>query len=109
MTAAVSAVVAGLAAISCCVMPLIFVLVGVGGAWIANFTALSPYQPIFITVAVAAIAYGHLTAYRARRACAAGTVCARSMPRWIVNGGLWTGTALIAIAVTINLLAPYLI
>lgn len=109
LAAAIGAVVAGLAAISCCVMPLVFVFAGISGAWIANLTALSPYQPVFIGIAVAAIAYGHFTAHRARKACDAGAVCARPMPRWIVDGGLWTGTVLVVMAIAANLLAPYLI
>lgn len=109
LAAAIGAVVAGLAAVSCCVMPLVFVFAGISGMWIANLTALSPYQPIFIAAAVAAITYGHVSAYRARKACAAGAVCSRPMPRWIVDGGLWVGTVLVLVALAVNTLGPYLL
>jgi mercuric ion transport protein len=108
--AAAGAVVAGLAAMSCCVAPLIFVFAGIGGAWIANLTALSPYQPIFIAIAVLSIGYGHLSAYRARKACAAGgAACKRTLPRWTVDAGLWTGTAMVVIALVANFAMPWLL
>jgi mercuric ion transport protein len=104
--AAVGAILGGVAAMSCCVAPLVFVLAGISGAWIANLTALAPYQPIFVAVALASIGYGHLAAYRTRRACAAGGACARPMPRRLVAAGLWTGTMMVAIAVVADYAAP---
>src|SRR3546814_9143726 len=35
---------AGLAS-ACCVVPLLLVMLGISGAWIANLTALEPYKP----------------------------------------------------------------
>ncbi|MDX1737480.1 MAG: mercuric transporter MerT family protein [Alphaproteobacteria bacterium] len=37
---------------SCCVLPLLFFVLGISGAWISNFTILAPYQPIFIVLAL---------------------------------------------------------
>jgi mercuric ion transport protein len=104
--AAVGAILGGVAAMSCCVAPLVFVLAGISGAWIANLTALSPYQPIFVAVALASIGYGHLAAYRARKACADSGACARPVPRRLVAAGLWTGTMMVAIAVVADYAAP---
>ena len=104
--AAVGAILGGVAAMSCRVVPLVFVLAGISGAWIANLTALSPYQPIFVAVALGAIAYGHLAAYRARKACADSGACARPVPRRLVDAGLWTGTVMVAIAIAANFAAP---
>lgn len=107
--AAAGAVIGGIAALSCCVMPLVFVVIGISGAWIAHLTALSPYQPIFIAVALVSIAYGHYATYRARRACEAGEVCARPLPNRLVNMALWAGTALVVVSLAANLAAPYLV
>ena len=104
--AALGAVVGGVAAMSCCVAPLVFVLAGISGAWIANLTALSPYQPIFVAVALVSIGYGHLAAYRARKACAVGGACARPVPRRLVDAGLWTGTVMVAIAIAADFAVP---
>jgi len=107
--AAAGAIIGGIAALSCCVMPLVFVIVGISGAWIAHLTALSPYQPLFIAVAVGSILYGHMATYRARRACATDGTCARPLPRRLVNAGLWVGTVFVVVAVGANVAAPYLL
>jgi mercuric ion transport protein len=109
MVAAIGAVIAGLAAMSCCVAPLIFILAGISGAWIATLTALSPYQPIFVGFALASIAYGHFRRYRAQKACLAGGACAAPLPRRLVDAGLWTGTALVAAALAANFVMPWLL
>ncbi len=36
-----------LLASSCCIVPLAFVTLGIGGAWMSNLTALEPYKPYF--------------------------------------------------------------
>ncbi len=107
--AALGALAGGVAALSCCVLPLVFVTVGISGAWIANLTALSPYQPLFIAGALTAIGAGFWQARRVRRACAAGDACVAPLPRRLVDGALWTGLALVAVAVAVNTFAPYLI
>jgi mercuric ion transport protein len=46
--------VGGLAAIlasTCCLGPLVLLMLGVSGAWIGNLTALEPYRPLFIVAA----------------------------------------------------------
>jgi mercuric ion transport protein len=49
---------AALGAASCCVIPFALFVLGVSGAWIGNLTALEPYQPIFVALAVAFIGCG---------------------------------------------------
>ncbi len=107
--AAAGAVVGGIAALSCCVMPLVFVVVGISGAWIAYLTALSPYQPVFVAVALGSIGYGHYALYRARQACEAGNVCARPLPNRLVQTSLWAGTIFVVVALAANYAAPFLL
>jgi mercuric ion transport protein len=104
--AAVGAVVAGLASISCCVLPLVFVLAGISGAWIGNLTLLSPWQPAFIAIAVGFVGYGHWAAYRARKARRACGTCERRLPAGVVDAGLWTGTILVALGAAVAYVMP---
>jgi mercuric ion transport protein len=104
--AAVGGILGGIASISCCVLPLVFVLVGISGAWIGNLTALSRWQPAFIAIAAGFIVYGHWSAYRPHKVCRADGVCARPLPRRLVGAGLWTGTALVAVGVAVAYLLP---
>src|SRR5205823_1777775 len=41
-------VLAAIGASLCCVVPLVLLVFGIGGAWIGNLTPLEPYRPIFI-------------------------------------------------------------
>ena len=47
-----------LLASSCCVAPLVLVMLGVSGAWIGNLTAPEPYKPLFAAVALLFIGLG---------------------------------------------------
>ena len=48
---------AGVAASACCTIPLALVTLGVGGSFVGTFTAMEPYRPYFIAIAVAALGY----------------------------------------------------
>ncbi len=50
--ALIGGVLAGIGASACCVGPLLLLSLGIGGAWIAHLTALEPYRPVFIVLAV---------------------------------------------------------
>jgi mercuric ion transport protein len=52
---AIAGVLGAIAASSCCVLPLLFVSLGVSGAWIGNLTALAPYQPYILALTVAVL------------------------------------------------------
>lgn len=77
---ATSAVIAGaLAAIGaslCCGAPLLLLMLGIGGAWIARLTALSPYSPIFTGLTLVFLGLAFRTLYLAPRLCVAGEACA---------------------------------
>ncbi len=53
----VGAIGAGVAASACCTIPLALVTLGVGGSLVGTFTAMEPYRPFFIGIAVLALGY----------------------------------------------------
>ena len=60
----------GLAAIlasTCCLGPLVLITLGFSGAWIGNLTALEPYRPIFIGVALVALFFAWRRIFRPAR------------------------------------------
>ncbi len=44
--------VAAVLASTCCLGPLILVMLSFTGAWIGNLSVLEPYRPLFLTVAI---------------------------------------------------------
>src|SRR5690242_668386 len=82
---AVGGVIGALAASSCCILPVLLFSLGISGAWIANFTRLAPYQPIFVAATVAFLGSGYWLVYRSsRRACVEDQACARQLPNRLV-------------------------
>ncbi len=97
---AAGGIMAALGAASCCVVPFTLFMLGVSGAWIANLTALEPYQPIFAAVAFGLIGYGaYLVYWRPKIACADGSYCARPASSRMAKIGLWGAGVLVVIAI----------
>ncbi len=106
----VGGILAAIGASSCCVVPLALFTLGVSGAWIADLTALAPYQPVFVALALACVGGGFVLARRkSQAACAEGSYCARPASDRIVRFGLWTAAVLVIVAVVFPRLAPLII
>ena len=104
---AIAGVLGGLAASSCCIVPLVLFGLGISGAWIGNLTQLAPYQPYLIAGTVACLGGGYWLRYRSSRiACADGDVCARPLPNLVVNISLVLATILVIGALALDFLAP---
>lgn len=105
---AAGGVIGAILASTCCVVPLVLVMLGVSGAWIGNLTMLEPYKPLFAAVALVFVGLGFWHVYfRTERECAEGSYCARPRSSIITKSALWIATILIAAALTINWWAPY--
>lgn len=90
-------VVGALLASSCCIAPLLLLTLGVSGAWIGNLTALEPYKPLFLGVALVFSWHGFNQVYfKSKPACEDGSYCA----------SLWVATALVVLAVSVGWWAP---
>ena len=103
-------VVGGLAAIlasTCCLGPLVLVLLGVSGAWIGNLTALEPYRPLFIGAALVALFFAYRRIFRSARACAPGEVCAIPQVQTTYKAIFWVVAALVVIALAFHYVLPF--
>ncbi len=100
--------VSAIAASTCCIVPLVLVSAGVSGAWIGGLTALAPYQPLFVAIAVASIGTGFWLVYRpVPKACDTGgctAVRGAGLFKGIlwVKAILWLGATLLALSVGTN-------
>ena len=98
-----------LAASACCILPLVFVTVGISGAWIGNLTALARYKPYFAAGALALVGYDYYLVYvRSKQACADGT-CPRPLPGRTVKLSLWIATVLVVVALAFDYVVPLLL
>ncbi len=94
---------AALAASACCTVPLLLVTLGVGGAWVSSLTALAPYRPFFVALAVGLLGLAFYRSYRAARqpACA----CDEATPSRLKHGLMMAG----ALAVLALIVSPWLL
>jgi mercuric ion transport protein len=99
----------GLAAIlasTCCLGPLVLITLGISGAWIGNLTALEPYRPIFIGVAVVALFFAWRRIFRPAQACEPDAVCALPRTRMIYKALFWVVAALVVVALAFPYVVP---
>lgn len=100
------AVLSSLLASTCCVLPLVLVLVGIGGAWMSHLVALKPVTPVFIALSVATLCWAGYLVFRPQAACAVedGAACETTRP---VMRRIFIGCALfIALLLLFPLIAP---
>lgn len=98
---------ATLLASTCCVLPLLLVIVGLSGAWISRMHVLEPYAPALIALALGSLALAAWRLFRApaAEACspddAACRVVRPAARRWF-----WVVAALALVPIVVPLLAP---
>ena len=94
----VSAVLAALAASSCCIGPLLLAALGIGGA--GAFAALAAYRPYILGATAVLLAGGFYLSYR-RPKVSQGDDCGCERPRPVAGrlgrAGLWVATVLVVV------------
>ncbi len=109
---ATGGILAALGATSCCIIPFTLFMLGVSGAWIGNLTALAPYQPLFVAIALGCLAGGFVLVRRnagSVASCTPGSYCATSSSVRVARLGLWTAAAIVGLAVAFPHVAPLFI
>ena len=101
----IGGVIAAIAASLCCIGPLVLVMLGVGGAWVANLAVLEQFGPYFLGAAIIALFFAWKKIYRApAAACTPGSLCAMPQTNRIYKVLFW----MVAVLVVLALIFPYL-
>jgi mercuric ion transport protein len=112
LAASASSILSAFIASACCVGPLVFALLGIGG--VGFLVKFEPYRPYFIAATVALLGTGFYLTYRKPKATTApvagGVECACPVPRANRAGKimLWVATILVVGFLSFPYLAPYL-
>lgn len=110
LAASMSSIVAAIAASACCVGPLVFALLGIGGAGL--LVKFEPYRPIFTVVTLALLGAGFYFTYRKPKAAAAGQgdACGCERPKANRAGRimLWFAAVLVAVFLVFPYVVPVL-
>lgn len=101
-------VLAALGASVCCLGPLVLVSIGVGGAWVSNLAALTPYRWVFILAALGFMGFAWHKIYRAPAAaqCEPGTLCAVPQTNRVYRAMFWAVSALVLLALAFPYFIP---
>ncbi len=98
---------AAIGASACCVGPLVLLMLGIGGAWVANLTALEPLRPWLIAATFLFLGLAFRRLYVQPQVCAPGAACAQpavlGRQRWI----FWIVTLGLLALLSVPWLAPF--
>lgn len=105
---AAGGVAGAILASSCCVLPLVLVTLGIGGAWMSHLRAVAPLKPYVLTATAVLLGLGFWHVHgRATQACEPGTLCAAPAARRFTKLALWLGAGLAALSASADLWAPF--
>jgi mercuric ion transport protein len=105
LPALLGAAAAAIGASVCCVVPLVLVLLGISGAWIASLTALDAWRPWFSAATLLCLGWAFWMLYGPASRCRSDGTCVDPTQLRRRRRGLWIATGLIALL----LLFPYYI
>jgi len=90
---------------ACCVLPFVLVMLGLGGAWLANLHALYPYRWLFLGASAVVLFLAWRRLYRPKTDCVDDEVCATPSVKRGYRVLFWVVTALVALSTG----APYVL
>ena len=105
----IGGIAAVIAASLCCVAPLVLVLMGIGGAWIANLAVFEPYRPLFLGVGIVfmVLAYRKIYGAPAAQDCTPGSLCALPQTNRVYKVLFWVVAAVMTLALVFPYIAPF--
>ena len=72
----IGSIIAGIAASSCCVGPLVLLTLGVSGSWIGNLSAMEVFRPYLMGITLILLGLAFRKLYLLPQACAVDAPCA---------------------------------
>lgn len=103
----VAGTLAAIGASVCCIGPLLLLSLGIGGAWIANLTALEPMRPWFVTATLLFLGLAFRRLYLQAQVCEAGAACAEPIVFKRQRTVFWVVALLLLGLLSVPWLAPF--
>jgi mercuric ion transport protein len=100
------AVVSSIVASTCCVIPLVLVLMGITGAWMVTLTSLQYLTPVFVVVTLATFGWAGYLVFRPVAACDIGQAETCEKNRRIMRRVYVAGAVFIGLLLSFPLMAP---
>lgn len=103
----VAGVLAAVGASLCCVGPLLLLSLGIGGAGIANLTALEPVRPWFIAATLLFLGLAFRRLYLQPQVCEPGALCSEPIVLKRQRSIFWVVALLLLGLLSVPWLAPF--
>jgi mercuric ion transport protein len=103
----VAGVMAAIGASVCCVGPLVLLMLGIGGAWVANLTAMEPLRPWFIAATLLFLGLAFRRLYLQPQVCEPGALCAEPVVLKRQRRLFWVVALVLLALLSVPWLAPY--
>ncbi len=104
------ALIGGILTSLCCIVPLLLIILGVGGGWLADFSIFVPYRPYFIIFALGSLSVGFYLVYKKpKEVCKPGSLCAIPQVKRKEKIILWLSAIFVLAVIIIPYLIPYLV
>lgn len=101
--------ISALGASTCCVLPLVLVSIGVGGAWVAQLRELERFYYVFVAIAIGAFGYAFYRLYLRPVPCAPDTACAALPVRRRQRIAFWIALIIAKLLVLFPFYGPQLL
>jgi mercuric ion transport protein len=102
----IGGIIAAFLSTVCCIVPLLLLTLGIGGAWMSNLTALEPYKPFFIIIACLFLWIAFQKIFLTKTDCKDDKPCAVPENNQKYKIIFWIATVLILGSATISFWAP---
>jgi mercuric ion transport protein len=89
--------------------PLVLLTLGIGGAWVANLTALEPLRPWLVAATLVFLGLAFRRLYLAPQVCEPDAVCAVPPVRRRQRLIFWIVTVALVVLLSVPWLAPLLL
>ena len=103
----IGAVLAAIGASACCVIPLLLLSLGFGGAWMSTLTSMTAVRPFFFALTLLFIWLGFMKLYLSADDCKEGDVCASPKVQRNQRILFWIGSVAILLLLSFPWFAPY--
>ncbi|MFY9314574.1 MAG: mercuric transporter MerT family protein [Burkholderiales bacterium] len=101
--------ISAIGASACCVLPLVLVTAGIGGAWVAQLRELERFYYAFVAVAVGAFGYASYRLYLKPAPCAPESACASPAVRRRQRVAFWVTLVVAKLLVLFPFYGPQLL
>lgn len=104
----IAGLLAGLTASACCAGPFLLLMLGISGSWIGNLSALEPYRPIFIFIAVVFLGLAFRKIYLTPKICNTDAVCATQQGKRTQQIIFWITTLIVILSIAFPWYGPFI-